>query len=190
MNEKLKSFKELEKILPKKKRNSNPRGLKPTRLLKADGEDHINIGPKGETELGKALQKSRKNPFVEETYGKFNCLQGFWIYISSYEEDDECRIVSGYRLNKLKRKLTFVYKENFKELILKALYQQITQHPDTVKLVKENTLPFDDYDNTKPVDENAEAVKFRPPYYKWWLPGVEEVCLAVKEDREPVFKKL
>lgn len=63
-----------------------------------DGEDHINIYSKGETELGKWLSNFSLTPFKHPYDGQFKSVEGYWYYDLS--GDDELRDMYGYRAKK------------------------------------------------------------------------------------------
>lgn len=150
---------------------------------KEDGVDHINIGHAAKTEIGKALNHSSMITLNHSKFGKFSSIQSFWHYIQSEERDDRIRTLTGQMLMKFIKNLTTTRVVNFRAIILDANYQRIIQHDRFLNDLKESELPLDCY------FVNESGVRIRPPYFKWLNIGLEEIRLALKEDREPDFKR-
>ncbi len=168
------------------KKRANKKVFINTMLLQGDGIDHINIWDGAETELGMALSPSYQLKFHHSLFGSFNSIETFWRYIQSKERDDKIRSLSGRFLkNFVHSKLTINYVTNFKAIIMDAHWQKISGLQPLVDDIIASTLPFDCY------YINAQSnIRTRPVMYGWICSGMEEIRIALKEDRDPNFSFL
>ena len=151
-----------------------------------DGEDHINIWERGETELGKFLAHGTNAPFKHPVFGMFSNIECFWLYIRSEERDDRIRVLNSLSAKKFSENFTLLHVPNFYAVIMDANWHKVQQHPNKLELLKNNTLPLEMYYLYK----NNPGVKIRPVFASWVLQGFEEIKNALKENRDPNFKFL
>lgn len=175
-------LRELRNQVPKARRDSIRDPSPSPMLWKGDGEDHINIYDRSETELGAILVHNSKLTFVHNIFGRFYDMESFWHYIQSAERDDRTRTMTGQILKNFAKKLTMTRVKNFRAIIMDANYQRIKQYDPVVQAMKESTLPFDCYY----VNEET-GLRTRPVFFKWLIMGFEEIRRALKEEREPDF---
>lgn len=153
--------------------------------LVKDGEDHINIWNKAETELGQFLAHDSDLKFRHSVLGHFSNMEALWFYVQSEERDDRTRNLHGQKLKKFAKDLTTIRVDNFRAIIMDSNYQRIKTYPALVQHVVASTAPFELYY----VDRNT-GMRMRPPYFHWFLEGMEEIRSALKENREPNFSSL
>lgn len=117
---------------------------------KKDGEDHICIERKAATELGRYLCMDNGDfPFTSRYFGKFNCLEGFWLYVTcpNFGRREHLRTVSGTAMQGIRRDAmaTMVKVNNLRAIMMQAMYDRIVQNEKLRELFINNTLPFDMY---------------------------------------------
>lgn len=167
-------------------RRDNVKDPSPSPMLwKGDGEDHINIWERAETELGCILSHNSKLPFNHSVFGRFGNMEAFWHYIQSEERDDRIRMMGGQTLKNFSRKLTMTRVGNFRAIIMDGNYQRIKQYEPIVSAITESTLPFDCY-----YVSPETQLRTRPIFFKWLMMGFEQIRQAIKEKREPNFEFL
>lgn len=114
-----------------------------------DGEDHINIYSKGQTELGQYLSNFARSPFIDTYCGKFDSIEGYWYY--NLTGENKLRGLSNYQAKKLGQELckqiekdewTGVNKQKIKVAILCKLTQN---RPEKLNEFIKSTLPFRHY---------------------------------------------
>jgi hypothetical protein len=150
-------------------------------MSRVDNVNCINLWAQGESSLGRSLDKATYLPFTHNKLGLLCSIDGVWNFLQSADHDDRLRYLTGYRLVQLARKLKRGSCVNFRAAILDSTYQKILAHPKIKNAVIENELPYDCWF----VDKRT-SVKQRPvKYVFWYLPGIEEVTKAIKEDRVP-----
>ena len=115
-----------------------------------DGEDHICIERKAKTELGRSLCLDNGDyPFTSRYFGKFNSLEGYWLYVTcpDFNRREHLRSVSGVALQGIRRDAmnTMVKTSNLRSIMMQAMYDRIVQNEKLRELFIENTLPFDMY---------------------------------------------
>ena len=143
-----------------------------------DGVTHINIYSKGRTELGKALSNFAPIGIKHPAFGNFDCLEGFWYWLSTGKQHDALRTVNGYDAKKLGKTLPRVIYPNFQVEFELGLFLKLRQHPELEIAVNQTTIPFVHYyyfgsiDNAKIV----EPIEFKwiPDWFERWrtTPGV------------------
>lgn len=156
--------------------NPNTRG--------ADGEDHINISPYAATELGRAISNEVAVDVRHKIFGKFRSVTGFWYYIKSKERDDRCRQLIAKGLKDFTKGLTLSEVKNFRAIILDTVWMKVEQYPAIREALRESTLPFECY-----FEDRNTGLRQRPNYFSWFLDGMNEIRLAVQEDRLPDLER-
>ena len=154
--------------------------------LKGDGEDHINVSEFGKTELGRLLfTRNEDIPLKHGIFGHFATIYGYWAYLKSGMACDQVRTLTGRRLETRIKKLPKANAVNFRAMLADGIYQRIMGSPKLIELVKANKLPYELY------SENQESgLRQRPPFYSWFIAGLNEVCAAVVANRAPNLKFL
>ncbi len=145
-----------------------------------DSVSHINICPKGKTELGIMLSHMHYSPFIHPYFGPFNCMEGFWQYIQSEEHDDALRTLGGWAAQEHGKRLTKRYVDNFPAIIIEANYFKIKQNEKLKKMMVESTLPFDNY-----YLFGEGQVPIRQTNLKWLVDGFETIRTMLREGKEP-----
>lgn len=113
-----------------------------------DGVDHLNIYSRGETKLGRWMSNFTKHPFVHPQHGPFDSVEGYWYWLSTY--DERLRKLSGFQAKKLgkslPRQLVIGFNtEVFKNLIREAITAKLNTPPLWSGLLRQCTLPFCHY---------------------------------------------
>lgn len=153
---------------------------------KKDGEDHINIWHHGSTIVGAAMSHYSPLGINHPQYAHFACVDGFWQWVVSRENDDRLRVLTGNPLRSLAKKMTHRRIPNLRMVIMAACWLKVQQHNDLAKAIKTSTLPFDCYYH----EAKNKQLRIRPYYANWYTFGFEEIRKALKERREPDFEKL
>lgn len=156
--------------------NPNTRG--------ADGEDHINISPYAATELGRAISNEVAVDVRHKIFGKFRSVTGFWYYIKSKERDDRCRQLIAKGLKDFTKGLILSEVKNFRAIILDTVWKKVEQYPAIREALCESTLPFECY-----FEDRNTGLRQRPNYFSWFLDGMNEIRLAIQEDRLPDLER-
>lgn len=188
------TFDSLSSLLTTKKVTKNENHFEfPSLPYQEDGVNCINIWINGETELGRVLDKSFKMQFKHKQLGNFTSIDGIWNYLLSGDFDDRLRYATGKHLTYLARKLEENKEKNaeiftpinFRAIILDSTFQKIKNFPNLEIAVKESNLPFDCWFVDKETKVKQRLIK----YGYWFIPGIEEIRLALKENREPNLTK-
>ena len=146
-----------------------------------DGVDHINIGFKAETLLGRMLSHFYETPFVHPYFGPFVSMEGFWQYIKSVDRSDALRTLSGHAAKEYGKNLEQDYVEGFREIIKTANFYRIEQNPKLKKLFLECTLEFDQYYLFGPGE-----IIIRSAGHEWIIDGFEEIREMMWRDERPL----
>lgn len=89
-----------------------------------DGEDHINIYSRGQTEIGRFLSNFTHCP-IETIDGHFDSIEGYWYWLlTNNSNKEELRFLSGYEAKKFGRTLVedgWKIDAKFKNKIKKAI---------------------------------------------------------------------
>ncbi len=149
--------------------------------LGADGEDHININPRGATLMGRALSHESAYPVKHPIFSDFPSMESFWHYIKLTSHPDAVRNLIGGKLREYVKDLDRSYAPNFKAIIMMGSYYKIKGNRELLNLVVKSDLPIDSYYNPN----NSEHVRVRFNFANWTIPGMEEVRDALKENKLP-----
>ena len=144
-----------------------------------DGVDHILIGKRGVTKLGKLLDTYSFIEVKHSHFGEFKNLDRFRAYVTSVNRDDRIRYMPDAEYLSFSSHLIYKGHHNFNAIMLDAIYQRVLKNPDLLEEMKLSTLPFEIY------KENEFKVKIRSKSFYWMLPGMEEVRKAIKGNRLP-----
>lgn len=137
--------------------------LPPCARWKGDGIDHINISPKGKTELGRALHTSFDLRFLHDVFGPSNSISKLWNNV------DE--LVGSKAVQTPEVQLPY--------LLADAMWQKVRQYPKLADEIKASQLPFDMYQFSVVSD-----MPFRPSMSYWWLEGIYAIKEALIENKE------
>lgn len=133
-----------------------------------DGITHINIYSSGKTELGQHLSHFAYAPFEHPDFGHFNCVEGFWYYLSTGCQRDEFHYLTGYKAKLLGRRLPRILRDDFEQRIREANRCKILQHPELLEVFIASTLPFDHY-----YLMTNQCFQVRPNNVTWLVPMFE-----------------
>ncbi len=159
--------------------------MPPLSRYKKDGEDHINIWERGETELGRFLAHGTNTPFHHPVFGMFSNVECFWHYIRSEERDDRIRTMTSISGKKFSENFTPVKVPNFYAVIMDTNWVKIKEYPNMLNAIKENNLPLEMY-----YIYRDKGAAIRPMFAAWVLEGFKEIEKAIKDNRDPDFKFL
>lgn len=151
-----------------------------------DGVDHINIHNNAETELGKFLDMNAYSPFVHPDAGNFHSVGGLWHYIQTRPLMEEFRILSGARVRAMAKKMKDEARVNpeaprhtpvkgFRTIIADAMWHKVTQSANAVKLMAEETLPFEHY-----FCQGDLNIRQYPSEGYWIVAAYEEIRRVIK----------
>lgn len=158
-----------------------------------DGEDHINFSEHGKTKLGRALCHTTGLPINHPIFGRFKTMLGFWNFILSPNKDDELRTLTGRPLHSLVNRLNRnshskdkndnYHVRNFRAIILNTYYLRVMASPEIKQLLAECDLELDSY-----YIQSDNGLRMRYRNFKWYIPMLNELRAAVKEEREPDYE--
>ena len=143
-----------------------------------DGVEHINVDSvRGKTPLGKLLANFSRTPFTHPEYGPFASIEGFWYWIRMEQPDDALRSLHGGKARKYGKSLNnFIFINNFKEEIIKAILYKVLQNDNIFDLMVESTLPFKYYYLHGP-----HNIEITPDFAGWMCDGLEQIRTYIKE---------
>jgi hypothetical protein len=144
-----------------------------------DGEDHINIYSKGETELGKYLSNFAYVPFKHPYDGEFKSVEGYWYYnLTNY---DYLKELYGFKAKQVGREYLEIINPEGDEWqvnethIKIAILCKLTQgEPKMLKEFIQSELPFRHY--YKYGDKIVE-----PKEGKWIVKFFEDLRKSLKD---------
>lgn len=118
-----------------------------------DGTTHIRIHARGKTLLGRLLCNAAHTPFDHPVYGRFESLEGFWLWNRSgrVEEalEDAQSVYGAVSVIKTNQVLfSRVQRKGFRKEIAEALRFKIEQNPRLLELLRESNLKFLRYEVT------------------------------------------
>lgn len=150
-----------------------------------DGQTHINIYVESKTDLGVALAHETEAPFDHEHYGPFNSIENFWHWLRSESMDDRLRVAKSVNLRRMasagkKRRIP-----NFRALIMSAVMAKIETRQALKEAIIASELPFEFYYHYK----RNDGPKMRPEFASWIIRMYDEIRKALKEGREPNYKR-
>lgn len=148
-----------------------------------DGITHINVFPRGKTELGRLLAHFSKTPFVHPYLGAFNSMEGFWYYVRAKYPDEKLRTLSGPGAKFYGRNLEHRRFNEFKDIINDANYHKIDQNATIKKLLVESELPFDHYYFKGLGDD---AAQHRPEGFDFLINGFTRCRELFKHGHKPL----
>ncbi len=161
--------------------------------IETDGVNHINVGEQGMTELGQALSFKSALPFTHPEFGDFICVEALVQYLITGQKYEEYRTMLGgqaHTYTKKNKLATFDIGREFNRYVLEATYAKVAAYKEIQDELLKCDLPFDKYHVTE-VERDEEGHRqytiTRPPSAGWFIPGVEEIRLALHEGREPDF---
>lgn len=134
-----------------------------------DGVLYINIYSKGKTALGRDLSHFAHSPFEHPTFGKFNCMEGFWHYVGGIPRDERLRKAPGWIAKKIGKTLEKKFNPNFQQWIKEGNRAKIESDPALKKAFTESELPFVHYY----IDDNGFVTL--PSAHDWLIPQFEEL---------------
>lgn len=148
-----------------------------------DGGDHINVASAGATQLGRALSLRYNRRFMHPLLGSFASVNNIWYFLLAETPSDEMRMINDHaRLTSLVKcsggERRFV--ENFRAMLIHSVWVMLLNHPDLMRMMAESSLPFDCYRRM-----SAKALPERFKFTSWFVEGLNEVRLAIKERRRP-----
>lgn len=155
-----------------------------------DGVDHINIHNNAETELGRFLDMNAYSPFVHPDAGNFQSVGGLWHYIQTRPLMEEFRIASGARVRAMAKKMKDDARNNpnaprhtpvkgFRTIIADAMWHKVTQSQAAVKMMAEETLPFEHY-----FTQGDLNIRQYPSEGYWIVAAYEEIRRVIKHRLE------
>lgn len=110
-----------------------------------DGEDHINVFSRGDTELGRMLSPFARIGLEHPDYGFFESLEGFYVYAATGFQHDSLRHAWGRRAKALGKELERVYCEDFEAILKKTIEYKVCQNPELCNRFHQCTLPLKHY---------------------------------------------
>lgn len=158
--------------------------------IETDGVDHINMSMFSKTDLGYALAMETCYRFEHPVFGPFFSVRGFSHWLKSGNFDDTYRRLSErsvaqyYRDNRDNQR---AYVDNFFYMLAVATYEKIKTYPTLVEDLKNSTLPFEMYRESRLDNRHPEygSVRERDVHANWYIPLMNNVRAALKDGIEP-----
>jgi hypothetical protein len=133
-----------------------------------DGIDHINVGPKAQTELGLLLSHFTESRFTHPYLGPFNSMEGYWFYVKAKKTDDRLRSLSGKAAYQVGKGIEHIRRRYFRTIIMDGNYQKIKQNDRLRELLIESTLPITQYYTFGP-----NNIPINPQTFPWLVNDFE-----------------
>lgn len=158
--------------------------------IEVDGVDHINMSMFSKTDLGYALAMETSYRFEHPVFGPFFSVRGFSHWLKSGNFDDTYRrlsernVANYYRDNRDNQR---AYVDNFFYMLAVASYEKIKTYPAMVEDLKNSTLPFEMYRESRLDHRHPEygSVRERDVHANWYIPLMNIVRAALKDGIEP-----
>lgn len=158
---------------------------KPNRF-KAEGIDHVNISVLSNNKLGRFLDPGYCINIDYPSIGKFRSILSLIYWLKSPDLDDKIRVLTGTKLNIYVREKSLKNKRlpNYPAILAFATWLKIKQRPDILEEIK--NFP-DDFTLLSYRVNAVSGIRIATGFAPRIVPIMEEIVLAVKEDREPNF---
>lgn len=144
-----------------------------------DGVTHINVYSQGKTELGRLLSNFTKTPFIHPDYGMFECMEGFYYYISTGCCDEEFRYLLGFKAKQHGAKMPRVKRDDFVDVMDSGLRAKIRCNGNIHAMLKEAKLPFEHYYIYGIHKERTKV--FVPVEHQWWIEKLDKIRQEIQE---------
>lgn len=148
-----------------------------------DGIDHINVYSRGNTQLGRRLSNFAYVSFNHPYFGNFSSMEGFWYYIRNGCVDEELRNLSGLSAKRRGRDTPGKYQPHFRDDVIGAIYQKITQNDHLREDFVTSTLPFAHYYMMEQGENNFEQRSGNGG--DWTVDGLEIMRREMKDGKVP-----
>lgn len=153
-----------------------------------DGVDHINLGSRPETDIGRFLSFTNMTTFRNPILGTFRGLDSLFYFVSCEIQNDEVRQLAGPPLRNFVRnncgRVRINTISNLRAAVMFMAYLRLIENRSLSIKVLESTLPFDCYRTTE------SGLRDRDERARWICMGYEEIRSALKEKREPAFDSI
>lgn len=148
-----------------------------------DGEDHICIDRKANTELGRALSTGTDINWSHPVLGYFRSFDNLWYFLSVGKPHDALRRLQRREAIEFARNECggLAYYPNIEAVYLDSIYRYLKSKKHLASLMIECTLPFDIYYT------NLGGIRSRRATNLWLVEGYYEIQKALQENREPVL---
>lgn len=165
---------------------------------KMDGVTHINVFTRGNTLVGRECSNLRHAPtdnpslillkgaYGEEMkpIGKFDCLEGFWWWLSTGMTEEYFRTCSGFDARRHGSSLTKIPRASFKHEIRYAIALKLKTYPDMLSRLLNSILPLAHY---YVFGKPGAPQKVRPADRSMWVIHFLE---EIREGGEEVINKI
>lgn len=152
-----------------------------------DGVDHINLFRDGKTDVGRLLCLDHVRSWEHEILGPFRSLNTLMYFLRAKHRTDLIRTMVGSELHSFVQTRCGGFGDRipyFREIILDSIWRRVKVFNDLSAALTKSTLPFDCY------RENEVGLRFRFGHSPWLILGYEEIRRALKEGREPNFRRI
>ena len=152
---------------------------------KKDGVDHLNISPKGLTDLGRTLHPNSMLGFTHDVFGDFGSVSAFWDFVETGSRHDNVRYMNtAGRMSFMKNAPKYKV-DGLLYFVLDAMWQRVNTYKLLSKSLLESELPFDSYvylgEFNYPTRRNNST---------WMIKGFEEMRSSLKNNTTPDFHGL
>lgn len=176
---KVNNFKDIKKLIKKDDYNRpNDFGV--------EGVDHINVSLHSKSRLGKFLDPGYASFFEYPGLGKFRTILNLIYWLRDPSHNDNLRVCKRNTINSMMGKHNFKPLDNHKAISLYATYIRLLAREELVEEIK--NLP----DNISVLSYRIHAdsgLRITTGYAIITIPIISELIKAIKEDREPDFKR-
>lgn len=111
---------------------------------KDEGVTHVNIYSGSTLRLGRLLSHFAETPFTHPEYGRFQCMEGFYHYISKGMRHEFLRTADGFSARRFGERLSAVNHPAFYAVINQGNVYKTLQNPDVMEAIMNThtNLPF------------------------------------------------
>jgi hypothetical protein len=149
---------------------------------RGDGQDHINIYSRCETDLGAALYSDTALEFVHNMLGRCASVMAAWDFLATGAGNTRLLTTPAPLRRKMLKDVPMQKFEHEDYVFMDLTWSQVNSYPMLKEAIIESTLPFDSYRVG-----GAMALSSRHPFSRRVIEAHEIIRAALKNNQEPDF---
>lgn len=110
-----------------------------------DNDRHINIWTKSRSPLGRMLSNLANYGFLHEDHGWFNCLEGYWYWLTTGCKHEQFKQMNGFEAKQIGSKMERVEMPDFQERFKEGMRLRLEQNAEIRDALLASALPFEHY---------------------------------------------
>lgn len=152
-------------------------------FINSDGVNYINISSYSKSSLGQKLDIFHHSPFtipLEDKVETYNCLAGFWYYLTTLNEEFKTLSGKACLLKSKSEEKINALPNNFKELFGIALFYRIIVDTELVNELINNSLPLKYYFVKRDKKTKKIISKHNVSYSDWYIKAINYIKNVIK----------